>query len=102
MKPCYIFNTLLPAQYEEKLTTQPYIVLAGGFDDPIANTCWYVQYNIKPQPDLCYNINAEETDTRMWVHVKQTQCTRILVLSLDTDIYHIGLPLNRRSKQVVI
>ena len=25
-KPCYIFNTLLPAQYEEKITTQTYIV----------------------------------------------------------------------------
>ena len=78
------------------------LFLAGGFDDPIADTCWYVQYNTNPQPDPRYNSNAEETDTRMWVHVKQTQCTRILVLSPDTDIYHIGLPLNRGSKQVVI
>ena len=61
-----------------------------------------MQYNGKPQPDPKYNSNAEETDTRLWVHVKQTEYTRILVLSPDTDIYHIGLPLTRQNKQVVI
>ena len=48
------------------------LFLSCGFDDPIADTCCYVQYNTKPQPDPRYNSNAEETDTRIWVHVKQT------------------------------
>ena len=78
------------------------LYLAGGFDDPFADTCWFVQYTGKPQLDARYNSNAEETDTRLWVHVKQTEYTRILILSPDTDIYHIGLPLNRQSKQVVV
>ena len=37
------------------------LFLAGGFDNPIAETYWYVQYNTKPQPDPRYNSNAEET-----------------------------------------
>ena len=46
----------------------------------------------------------KETDTRLWVHVKQTEYTRILVISPDTDVYHIGLPLvsNTLNKEVVI
>ena len=87
--------------HKHLLQTQT-LYLAGGFEDPIADTCWFVQYNGKPQPDPKYNSNAEETDTRLWVHVKQTEYTRILVLSPDTDIYHIGLPLTRQNKQVVI
>ena len=68
------------------------LYLAGGFDEPIANTTWYVKGNSKPQPDPEYLCNAEETDTRIWVHVKQTDYKKILVLSPDTDTYHIGLP----------
>ena len=76
--------------------------LAGGFDDPITDTSWYVKNNNRPQPDPKYNSNAEETDTRLWVHVKHTEYTQILVLSPDTDVYHIGLPLNNGNKQVII
>ena len=78
------------------------LYIAGGFEDEITDTCWYVQYKTKPQPDPRLKSNAEETDTRLWLHVKQSQCTKILVISPDTDIYHIGLPLNRMNKQVLI
>ena len=79
------------------------LYVAGGFDDPIQDTCWYVRNNTKPQPDPRYASDAEETDTRIWVHVRQTQCTKIIVLSPDTDVYHIGLPLVTQSaKEVVV
>lgn len=47
------------------------LYLAGGFDEPITDTSWYVKNDNQPQPDPKYNSNAEETDTRLWVHVKQ-------------------------------
>ena len=79
------------------------LFFAGEFDDPIADTCWYVQYNTKPQPDPRYNSNAEETDTRMWVHAREANSMYTNTCPFShTDIYHIGLPLNRGSKQVVI
>ena len=77
------------------------IYLAGGHDDTITETCWYAKQNTKPQPDPKYTSNAEETDTRLWVHVKQTEYRKILVISPDTDVYHIGLPLVS-NKEVVV
>ena len=97
----FLTHYFMHYMHKHLLQTQT-LYLAGGFEDPIADTCWFVKYNGKPQPDPKYNSNAEETDTRLWVHVKQTEYTRILVLSPDTDIYHIGLPLTRQNKQVVI
>ena len=46
-----------------------------------------------PQPDPMYSCNAEETDRMLWLYAERTHCNRILVLSLDTDVYMIGLPL---------
>ena len=67
--------------------------VAGGFDEAIRDTCWYVQKSTKPQPEPRYTSNAEETDTPIWLHVRQTECTKVLAISPDRDVYHIGLPL---------
>ena len=37
--------------------------------------------------------DAEETDTRVWLHAFRGVGHRKLVFSPDTDVYHIGLPL---------
>ena len=70
---------------------------AGGFDGDIEDTVWCASSSCPPQPQPFYTNNAEETDTRLWLHVKNTE--RILVKSPKTDIYHIGLPsitINRK------
>ena len=38
----------------------------------------------------------------MWLHVKQTQHSNILIMSPDTDCYHIGMPLNPGQPKDVI
>ena len=77
--------------------------VARGFDGPLTDTAWYVQGNSRRQPDPAYTCNAEETDARIWLHVKCTTCSRFLLLSSpDTDVYHLGLPLERHNKQVTI
>ncbi len=38
----------------------------------------------------------------MWLHVKQTEQSNILIMSPDTDCYHIGMPLNHGSLKDVI
>lgn len=35
--------------------------------------------------------NAEEADTRLWLHVKHSTGTNKLQFSPDTDVFHIGL-----------
>ena len=81
------------------------LYVAGGFDEPITDTAWYTRVEegrgVK-QPDPAGICNAEETDTRIWLHVKNTAYKRILVVSPDTDIYHIGLPLQQLCKEVVV
>ena len=37
--------------------------------------------------------DAEEADTRVWLHAFRSVGHRKLVFSPDTDVYHIGLPL---------
>ena len=67
--------------------------VAGAFAEHLANTSWFVEGSNSPQPDPVYSCNAEETDTMLWLHAKRTQCDKVLVLSPDTDVYMIGLPL---------
>ncbi len=76
--------------------------VAGGFEGSIEDTAWFVTSHDSPQPDPVYTCNSEETDTRLWLHVKKTACTRILIRSPDTDIYHIGLPLNHGNQKEII
>ncbi len=45
------------------------------------------------QTDETLICNAEESDTRIWLHVLHSAGTNKLVLSPDTDVYHIGLPI---------
>ena len=46
--------------------------------------------------------NAEETDTRIWLHVLNSTAQHLLILSPDTDTYHIGLTLLPPGKEVII
>ena len=66
-------------------------------------TAWFVSVDQpKPQPALEYKSNAEETDTRIWLHVHQSTQQRLYVMSPDTDVYHIGLPLHFGNKEILI
>lgn len=46
--------------------------------------------------------NHEESDTQIFLHVFDTQCTDILIYSIDRDIGIIGIPLEFGSKTVCI
>ena len=64
------------------------LFIAGATDDEL---CWYIRGSFSPQPEPRLRSNAEETDTRAWVHVKNSDQSRILLESCDTDVYHIGV-----------
>ena len=69
----------------------------------MTETAWFVQANGQRQPHPAYSCKAEETDTRIWLHVKQTECGKILLLSPETDVYHIGMPLeSTHGKEVIV
>lgn len=47
-------------------------------------------------------LNAEESDTRIWLHVVKSAGKRKLVISPDTDVYHIGLLFVAGTNIIVI
>ena len=66
-------------------------LVAGGFEGAIEDSAWFVTAGSKPEPNPHYSCNAEETDTRLWLHIRKSPCSKILIRSPDTDIYHILL-----------
>ena len=61
------------------------VLLAGCFKDPINTTAWCIIRDGIPQPNPLLTCNAEETDTRQWLHCKQSTSDNILIFSPDTD-----------------
>ena len=78
------------------------LYVAGGFEGEVEDSAWFVTTEDNPQLDPIYTCNAEETDTWIWVHVNQSTSFKILILSHDTDIYYIGLPLINENKDIII
>ena len=85
------------------LTPNQKFYVAGAFKDTRIDTAWYVSAQKKAQPDPTFFCKAEEADTRIWLHTKQTYCEKVLILSADTDTYHIGCALKTAtSKDIII
>ena len=79
------------------------LYIAGAFEGDGTDVAWFAQGQNAVQPEPKYLCTAEETDTRIWAHIKNTESNHILVLSPDTDIYHIGCALHSaREKDVVV
>ena len=75
-----------------KIQGKQRFITAGGFDGTLANYAMYTESNGGPQQDSRLKCNAEETDTRIWLHVVHSAGNKKLVISPDTDVYHVGLP----------
>ena len=78
--------------------------IAGGFDGLLSDTVWYVCRDGQRQPAPRYTCNGEEADTRVWLHIRHTKHTQVLLtcMSPDTDVYHIGLALSMSNKHVFV
>ena len=55
-----------------------------------------------PQCDPQLICNAEESDTRIWLHVVTSSGQKKLVLNPYTDVYHVGLPIVAGSSIEVV
>lgn len=77
------------------------LVLAGCFDGDSEDQAWVVSSSDK-QPYPFLNCDAEEADTRVWLHAFKAASSRVLVCSPDTDVYHIGLPMTHQYSVEVI
>ena len=77
---------------------------------PVPSLCNQLSTNshsslLQEQLSRLYKSNAQEADMRVWRHgTSQTQNSNILIYSLDTDVFNIGLPLvhEQPSRQYVV
>ena len=77
--------------------------VAGHLDGQAGDIAWFVCGKNRPQPEPIYKCEAEETDTRLWLHATKSPFHNILILSPDTDVYHIGLPLACvKTKEIIV
>ena len=89
------FLSIMPSYLKGK---QKFIA-AGGFDNPNQRDKAFVSssdslfQNILPAEVPSLQSDHEETDSRVWLHALDGQITSVLIVSADTDTYHIGLPL---------
>jgi len=99
---CFLSHHFLE-RIRRKLQPQQRFVTAGGFNGAQRNQALFTELNTIPQCDNRLACNAEESDTRVWLHVVNSAGQRKLVLSPDTDVYHIGLPfLGRTTLDVLV
>ena len=87
---CFLSNFFLES-IRRKLQPNQRFVTAGGLNGTLRNQAMYVTLTQAPQSDPQLTCNAEESDTRIWLHVINSIGLKKLVLSPDTDVYHIGL-----------
>ena len=85
-----------------KVHQQQKYFTAGGLEGPYKNHSLFVSFNQNPKSDPCLRCNAEESDTRIWLHNVNSCGNRKLILSPDTDVYHIGLPVIAQTNLNVI
>jgi hypothetical protein len=89
---CFLSHHFLE-RIRQRLQPQQNFVTARGFSGELANQALYTESNGTPQCHESLACNAEESDTRIWLHVVNSAGQKKLVLSPDTDTYHVGLPV---------
>ncbi len=78
---------------QQSLQAGQRFVTSGGFDGELQNKAMFVCMNTSPKRDNSLECNPEEADTRMWLHTVNFAGTKKLILSPDTDVCYIGLPI---------
>ena len=83
------------------LCSEQALYVAGAFDGDITDTEWFVRGGCRAQPEPALSCNAARGNGHKTVAACKTK--HFTIISPDTDIYHIGLPLQCvKEKNVLI
>uniref|UniRef100_A0A1X7VCY4 Uncharacterized protein n=1 Tax=Amphimedon queenslandica TaxID=400682 RepID=A0A1X7VCY4_AMPQE len=78
------------------------LFVAGGTNRTDQNLCWSTTKDGLEEVAIAFTTNAEEADTRIWLHVKSCYGSRVLIFSPDTDVYHIGLLQMHAEHEILV
>ena len=62
--------------------------------------CGELQF--REQQSDTFKCNSNEADSRIWLHAAHCAGPNIFIVSPDTDVYHIGLPLATESQRILV
>ena len=66
--PSRICRGLRPANAPRYLNNGQTLIVGGACDSTERDQAWSTTENAVEQPEPCYFSNAEEADTRVWLH----------------------------------
>ena len=70
------------------------LIVGGACDNTECGKAWSTTENAVEHLEPTYYSNAEEADTRVWLHIRNSAGQRKLIYSPDTDVYHISANLS--------
>ncbi len=94
---CMIYFRIILEKIRCRFKPTQRFVTAGGLQGSMAEKAMLITHQTEPIVDERLTSNAEESDTRIWLRVFHSAGTRKLVLSPDTDVYHIWDDNNCRN-----
>ena len=74
---------------KQHLKSHQKFITAGGFSEADGDKAMGLKSRGMPHEEPQLFSDAEESDRRIWIHALNTSDTIILMLSPDTDVYHI-------------
>ena len=78
------------------------VIVGGACEAPDRDHAWSITNRGIERLEPSYFSNAEEADTRVWLHAKHSRGERKLIFSPDTDVYHIGLTYTHCTEHDVL
>ena len=86
---------------KQSLNNTQSFITAGAMEND-SDEAILVSKDLDPHPYPLLRSNAEESDIRIWLHVKQSAGSKVLIQPPDTDTYHVGLPFVTPQMEVVV
>ena len=95
---CFVKKSL---QGGQKFVTAGATEKAGGLEVTVGpGVCGELQF--REQQSDTFKCNSNEADSRIWLHAAHCAGPNIFIVSPDTDVYHIGLPLETESQRILV
>ena len=90
---CELLGNLLFRTRSIFLRGDQRLFVAGGSTALDHDTCCFTSKQAIEEVAVQFTSNAEEADTRVWLHAAHSYGTRKMIYLPDTDVYHIGLKI---------
>lgn len=94
-------SSFFTKRIKHSLNDKQSFITAGAMADDSGEAI-LVGKDLDPRIYPALTSNAEESDTRIWLHIKHSAGVKKLIQSPDTDTYHVGLIFVTTQMEVIV